>query len=171
MTCHPCDPIAVGRCENAVVICTSDLDCGPDAFCDLPSVLPPPCDPTLPGCDIPLPAPEGICVPFGIDACSTVRCDIGTVCVVDDVGNASCQTDPCLYTRCTATTHCEAQRDGTAICAPNDPPVPECTSDADCTNGLACNAVDVCLPNPGCSSGTTCTDECWGFCVPPPPAP
>jgi hypothetical protein len=161
MVCHPCDPLAIGRCEPANVTCISDLDCGPDAFCALPDVAPP-CDPNQ-GCDIPVPLPEGVCVPLGVDACSTVRCDIGTVCVVDDAGNASCQTDPCLFTRCTAETHCEVQQNGNAFCASN---TAECTSDADCGD-LVCNAAEVCMSNPSCTPDSACTDECWGICIPP----
>ncbi|MCA9540385.1 MAG: hypothetical protein KC620_15910, partial [Myxococcales bacterium] len=39
---------------------------------------------------------------------------------------------------------------------------PVCHGDQDCADGMACNAADVCLPDPGCPMCAVCA----GWCVP-----
>jgi hypothetical protein len=48
-----------------------------------------------------------------------------------------------------------------------------CYSDDECGPGLTCNSEEVCLPPPGCASGTgdaACPRVCYGQCVPGPDA-
>jgi hypothetical protein len=42
-----------------------------------------------------------------------------------------------------------------------------CYGDTDCPDGLVCNAVEVCLPPPGCESDSDCDPVCYGECVEP----
>lgn len=41
-----------------------------------------------------------------------------------------------------------------------------CASDAECGDGLRCNAAEVCLPAPGCEEDGGCEPVCYGYCVP-----
>ena len=40
-----------------------------------------------------------------------------------------------------------------------------CFADADCARTEYCNAIDVCLPPPGCRRGEQCPAVCTGYCV------
>jgi hypothetical protein len=44
-----------------------------------------------------------------------------------------------------------------------------CYGDQDCSDGLVCNAHEVCLPAPGCDNpdGASCPAVCYGECVEP----
>jgi len=185
--CHPCDPVAVGRCEAAPAFCGSDGDCGAGEFCDLEVVCPAiavecpegqvvidldgdgcalecvdraRCE-LLGGCG----APPGLCTRLPSDPCAGVICRGTDVCIVDAAGNAACVENPCLSVRCDAETFCEVQPDGSALCVSN-PPMRSCRSDADCAEAEVCTVSrGDCQSNPSCGPEGPCTDECWGACV------
>jgi hypothetical protein len=166
--CLPCEcPVPEGEPVGVCIDppppagCFDDSGCANGEFCDLSGGAAAPCDPTSTNCDALVVAPSGVCRPA--DACGN-RCDDLSICHVDANGSASCIPNPCHTIRCSANHHCEVATDGTGFCAA-DPG--ECTSDQDCASDLVCNAIDVCLQPPSCTSGGPCIDVCYGYCVAP----
>jgi hypothetical protein len=153
--CHEIDP---GSCANVF--------CGPGSIC-VETDVGPQCVPSNDGCQAdsdcgPNAHCEQVCSP-------DPNCPMCDVCFLQGI----CVDDGCPAL-CGPGSQCVIHDDGSVGCEPIVPPTPECTSDDQCANGAVCNAADVCLPNPACgpnSSGlVVCTDECWGYCVPPEPA-
>jgi hypothetical protein len=86
------------------------------------------------------------------DDCSALHIDNGTV----DCGQVGGCPVPGKWLACL--------NEGGIV--PPPPPPPGCTGDEQCAPGDHCNAGEICLPNPRCMEDGTCTDECWGYCVP-----
>lgn len=142
--CPECDVcLFFGTCVTPEQPCFADEECADGEFCDFGGAARPCLDADGDGlCDDgnDLIAPQGVCRPLEEpNPCAAVLCLEGTTCVVEN-GEAKCiATEPL------------------------------CAGDAECGEGLVCNAADICLPPPDCdpSLDRPCVDLCYGFCVAP----
>jgi hypothetical protein len=144
--------------------CYGDAQCPPDLRCNAAEVCFPP-----PGCEAGEACPDvcyGQCVPREApsELCQdSGACPAGTHCSTEDGECLSaCPPGEACATVCSG--RCVPDREPPG-------PVGTCSSDADCTDGLVCNAAEVCRPAPGCADGEVCDSACYGECVPPTPPP
>ena len=113
--------------------CSTDADCGSDAFCNLPI-----CD----GPDGPCPA-YGTCEPRNpppASCSSDSDCSAGEHCLPDSSGTCNCPSDAPGCT-CAVVSTCQ----------------PGCLSDADCSQGEVCQ--NSALTGPGACVATGCTTD------------
>jgi hypothetical protein len=118
--------------------CVYDSECPAGQYCDggFGGV---PCDPSSPGCDIPVPPPPGICTCGtrpGTSCSKTTDCGIGELCPAEYGGPGMCET--------------------------------ACFGDFDCALDERCNAPDLIpyCPQPNWKRIPRLLIACAGWCVP-----